>query len=504
MTKRRRRLLLTITVLVVLLGVLGVVLTNYLATRKLGIEVKFNQADTISAPQYLFSFSGPKTDQMVHPLGVAVDGSRLYVTDSQRGVVQAYNLSGRLIRTFGKGKLQTPLYLARNPKDGNLYVSDRRLRQVLVFTTDGTFVRVFDPKLPKNQLPKFKTNGEQWEPLALAFASDGTMYATDILNGHRLLIFGPDGKFKRSVGTAGLVTKAGEGPNLFQFPNAVHVQGSEVWVSDSNNRRIQVFDRNGNFKKIVVTSGLPRGFTFLPRPRGASESFKDRFVVIDVLANDASIIDTTGERLLTFGARGHLEAQFSYPNDVAADSRSRLYVADSSNARIVVWGWPELARPIPVPETPNQWALCFSPLLLLPLLLLTRKRTFFATGDFVEAMIAAEMVHTMPKSRRRWVVLAADYERFRGVTQDAIALADLLNEVEFSESDARALAERFELDSERAATMAAAQRAKHFCTESDELRRLAKVLEIDVMNRDEYLDRFADGNKSAGSDAGAA
>ena len=65
---------------------------------------------------------------------------------------------------------------------------------------------VFDPKLPKNELPKFKLpKGVQWVPLTLTFGRDGTMYVTELLNGHRLLIFGPDGTFKRSVGTAAIV-----------------------------------------------------------------------------------------------------------------------------------------------------------------------------------------------------------------------------------------------------------------------------------------------------------
>ncbi len=35
-----------------------------------------------------------------------------------------------------------------------------------------------------------------------------------------------------------------------------------------------------------------------------------------------------------------------------------------------------------------------------------------------------------------------------------------------------------------------AQRSKVFCTEDPELRRLARVMEVDVVNRVEYIERF--------------
>ena len=35
-----------------------------------------------------------------------------------------------------------------------------------------------------------------------------------------------------------------------------------------------------------------------------------------------------------------------------------------------------------------------------------------------------------------------------------------------------------------------AKRSKVFCTQDEELRRLAKVLEIDVVDRVEYIERF--------------
>ena len=41
--------------------------------------------------------------------------------------------------------------------------------------------------------------------------------------------------------------------------------GNELYVADSNNQRIQVFDLNGDFKRFVVTRGSARGISQIGR-----------------------------------------------------------------------------------------------------------------------------------------------------------------------------------------------------------------------------------------------
>lgn len=488
MSRRRIRQLVIIFVLLALLALISVAYLNYRQTQKLGLDIEINQADLLPAPEYLYSFSGSGTDRLARPLGVLVEDGRVFVTDARRSVVDVFTPEGRRTATWGKGKLAVPLYVARNPKSGEYYVTDRRLRAVVIFDENGKFLRQFDPKLPKDQLPDFETNGAVWAPVALDFAEDGTLYVTEILNGHRLLVFDPQGKFVKSVGTAGLVTDANQGRAAFQFPNSVKVRGQEIWIADSNNRRIQVFDRDGEFKRIIVTQGLPRGFDFLPK-RDSEEPA--RFVVIDTLSHDATIWDAAkGEKELTFGARGVLEGQFSYPNDASIDTRRRIFIADTANGRIQVWGWPAAAAVVPLPTTPLGWLLCLSPLALLPLLLLLRRRRHFATQDFVIALHGAEQLHLLQQRRVVWEMTEEDYEAVKDLVQGELRASDLLETTEFSEADARALQERYELSWRDAAILASAQRARLFGTDDPELRRIARVIEIPVTTGDEFISRF--------------
>lgn len=488
MPRKRTRLIAAIALLLLLLALLVAAYLNYRATRKLGLDINFNQAELLAPPEYLFSFSGEGAERLARPLGVLVAGGRVYVTDARRGSLDVFTAEGDRVAVWGKGKLVTPLYVARNPVSGEFYVSDRRLRSVEVFSASGEHVREFDPKLPKSELPPFETSGAQWAPVALAFSPDGSLYVSEILNGHRLLMFDKNGTFKKSFGTAGLVENAKEGEGIFQFPNSVKVSDDEVWIADSNNRRVQVFSLDGEFERIIVTQGLPRGFDFLPK---LAKEEPRRIVVADTLSHDGTIWDADkGERVLSFGERGVLEAQFSYPNDISVDPKRRIYVADTVNGRVQVWGWPGVLNPVPFPDSPVGWALCLSPLLLLPLLLLLRRRRYFATSDFIEALHELEELDRMVQRRVRWEVTPEDYEALKAVTQGDVDLAELLNAADHSDSDASALQERYELDWHEAVRLSIAQRSKLFCTDDIELRRLARVIELETVNHSEFIERF--------------
>lgn len=490
LTRKQKRKIALIVLLVLVLLLLAAFYLYYRSTRTLRFDLTRESVDAIEPPQFLFSFNGEEGRRLQRPVGVLVDGEEVIVADAQRGEIGVFTLDGTYKRTFGETETIVPLYIAKHPKTGDLYVSDRRARAVHVFTRTGRYKGTFDPRLPKDQLPTFDTRGVQWAPLALAFGRDGTLYATELLNGHRLLIFGPDGRFRRSVGTLGIVLDSAQAPEVFQFPNGVAVHGDEVFVADSNNRRVQVFALDGTFKRIINTRGLPRGIAFLspfPSDEGTGTA---RFVVVDTLAHDGTIWNTEGEKLVTFGQQGILDGEFNYPNGVSVGPRNRIYIADTSNGRVQVWGWPEQVSRVPLPRAPRTWWPCLLPLLLLPLLLL-RKREFYATRDFVLAMYEAGEVHLMPDRRRRWTVSVADHEALKDLEQSGIRLAELLTPVEFSYSDMNALKERFEIDEALAIPLALAQRAKVFATEDGELRRLAKLLELDVVDRVEFIERFA-------------
>jgi DNA-binding beta-propeller fold protein YncE len=490
-TKRRKRLLLAIAILLILLLCLGATIINYRATRQLALPFITVAVTELTPPQYLYSFSGPEEDRLERPIGVVEHGGLVYVPDSRRGKVYVFNINGDLQYTFGEDVFITPLYVARNPADGLFYVSDRRTRSIQMFQFDGTYVGEFDPNLPAAERPFFETGGVQWVPLAIAFDDDGTMYVTDLLKAHRVLAFDPDGQFMWSSGTTGLAESATSNPEYFQFPNNVKAHGEEIWVADSNNRRLKILDLEGEPIRLIPTQGLPRGFDFVTLSSG-EDTTTTYAAVADTLSHDVTFWTEDGERQIIIGQRGILEGEFAYPNDLSVGQRNRIFVTDTSNARVQVWGWPEELAPIPAIEVPPYWMWCLTPLLLLPLLLLFRRKRFFATDDFIDVMIEGELVDQMAKGKGRkyWMVMPETYDRYRDLEVQDVKFQYLLHSVEHSDSDARDLMERLEIDYDTAALLSLAQRARVFCTEDSELRRLARALEIDVVDHEEYLERF--------------
>jgi predicted nucleic acid-binding protein len=313
------------------------------------------------------------------------------------------------------------------------------------------------------------------------------MGVTEILNGHRFLLFKPDGTFYKSAGEYGIAPNPTDAPGEFQFPNSIKFDGGSVYIMDSNNRRLQIYSRDAVFKGFVPMTGLPRGFTFLPRAltaAGASGVLK--YVSIDTLAHNATIWDVKARELTTFGSQGVADGSFNYPDDAAMGDRYIIFVTDTMNQRVQAWGWQAVLSPIPhiLPRQPL-W-LCGLPLLLL-LLLPFRKRKKYATADFVQALYAGGQISLMQQKRVRWLVSEADYAKLEGLEQDEIKLSELLEGVGYSQTDAAELAVRYKLDVPTSAVLAFAQRAKTIHTEDAELKKLAKLLEVDTIDAAEFV-----------------
>ncbi|MBE0476345.1 MAG: hypothetical protein IBX62_04510 [Coriobacteriia bacterium] len=495
MTRRRRRKIILITLLALLLAFVALWYVNFRETKSLKFDFIQTTRDAVDPPTYLFSFGGEGEPKLKRPVGVLAVGDTVYVADAKQGLIFRFGPKGEPRGTFGEDRLRAPLYLADHPESGELYITDRGTRSVVVFGQDGEFKREFKPNLPEEQRPPFETHGVEWLPVALGFAPDGTLYVSEILNGHRLLMFGPDGEFKKAVGIAGIAKNPLESPYFFQFPNNIKVRGDEVWVVDSNNRRVQIFDPSLGYSRTISTSGLPRGLTFVTRSSEATTA--ERAVLVDTLSHDAGIWNLKGELLVNFGQQGIAEGLFNYPGDVTVGLQNVLYISDTVNERVQAWGWPAEISPVPTVKVPQYWYWCLAPLLLLPLLLLLRKKRYVATADFVEALFEKGEAEAMVVRRVKWLASPEDYEKVKHLRHGEIAAGDLLEEAEHSESDARALEEKLGITYRAALVASIAQRSKLLGTEDAELQRVARLLEVDAVDHAEYLERRKAKERSA-------
>ncbi len=128
---------------------------------------------------------------------------------------------------------------------------------------------------------------------------------------HRVIVVTSKSQF--SFGSEG--TKDG----LFQYPYHLCIDALDrVYVCDTYNHRVQVFDSSGHFL-------FKFGEGQLSYPMGITVNSKNHLVVCDSGNHRVQIFDKSGVNLLTFGTEGTQDAQFRFPNDVVMDNADSIH-----------------------------------------------------------------------------------------------------------------------------------------------------------------------------------
>jgi sugar lactone lactonase YvrE len=179
------------------------------------------------------------------PTGLVIDDSdRLFVADSGLHKVVIFGLDRKMEGVINKG-LVAPAGLAIDNENRFLYVADPELDQVLVFDADPPhkMIRAIGTT---GQAHKLTAPGQFAKPVGVAVDKDGNLYVTDTWN-NRVEIFDADGNFIREFG------KAGDGVGYFARPKGIAIDSDgHVWVADGMQERVQVFTPEG---KLLIWMG---------------------------------------------------------------------------------------------------------------------------------------------------------------------------------------------------------------------------------------------------------
>jgi DNA-binding beta-propeller fold protein YncE len=264
--------------------------------------------------------------QLIGPYGIAIDSKGLvYVADQKVGAVFIFNTQTRdtqLIRNGYEAHFGWINGLAIDDDD-RLFVSDGKMHRVLIFNT-------------KHEVESQITEGLV-DPVGIAIDTENRfLYVVDTQQDQVIVYDADTLKLLRRIGTGGknhyLTT-----PGDFGAPQGVALdQDGNVYVTDTLNNRVEIFDADGNFISLFGKSGDGPGF--FARPKGIALDADGHIWVADEMQDRLQVFNREGQ-LLTYIGMGHgdLPGQFKALVGVAIDKQNRVFTTEQYPGRLQVF-----------------------------------------------------------------------------------------------------------------------------------------------------------------------
>lgn len=165
--------------------------------------------------------------------------------------------------------------------------------------------------------------GQFAETMGVAEDPAGNIYVSERSN-HRVQKFAPDGTPLLRWG------KLGDAAGQFREPLDLAADDEFLYVVDTWNNRVQIFDWNGTFHSQF--NGPPHMIT----PRGIFVQ-DGKVYVADSGSGVIRIFDRTGKYLQAIGQLGSGPGQLEQPVDVVVDSTGRIFATNPGNNRIEIF-----------------------------------------------------------------------------------------------------------------------------------------------------------------------
>ncbi len=226
---------------------------------------------------------GIEYGQLDFPRGMAVDSAgNILIADTNNGRLQRFSVDGIFLRVIGtkgegQGEFREPSGLAVD-SGGNIYVADTGNHRVQKLKSDGTFLAEWRGAEPGFDAPR-----------DICIGSDKAIYVVDEARAE-IVKFDTDGNVLATCG------ERGPGNGQFNPPTSVAVDANHnrVYVADPDNRRIQIFDTNGQF----VTSWS------VPEWRPIKGAWYMQHLIIDPKLRRLYATSTQTDEVLVFNLNG--------------------------------------------------------------------------------------------------------------------------------------------------------------------------------------------------------
>ncbi len=167
-------------------------------------------------------------------------------------------------------------------------------------------------------------NGQFYAPTGIAISpTTGDIYVADTGN-NRVQIFNSSGMYQSQFGTTG----SGNGQFNHVFDLAIDSLGN-IYTNEENNNRIQKFNSSGVYQSQFGSSGSGSGQWL--GSHGIAIDSADNIYVGDTVGHRIQKFNSSGVYQSQFGSSGSGNGQFGTLEDITIDSQDNIYVTDGFN-----------------------------------------------------------------------------------------------------------------------------------------------------------------------------
>ena len=280
----------------------------------------------------------PPRMYMGEAMGVALNSKgHIFVCHRGEHPLMEFDNNGNFIQAIGDGVYGfVDAHSVRVDAEDNIWYIDQGSNMVIKFSPEGRVLmpigrrsHIYDlpfpgapPRAPNPIIPN-EANETFYRPTDVAFGPTGDIFVSDGYGNSRVVKYDKNGNWVKTWG------KKGTGPGEFDLPHAVVVDAKGLlYVADMHNKRIQIFDSDGNFLREWRLALHPTGLCITGVPGNQI------IYTTDATVERGLKLDIQGNILGAFGEKGRMLGQFINMHGLACGSTNEIYVADSGGWRV--------------------------------------------------------------------------------------------------------------------------------------------------------------------------